>query len=502
MALRRDDGLTHSFSSVPYGLTEGFNLQLNVACAAGRNVLETGIWTFVDESSGQPVAVSDKVLCAIEDLTRSFFFNKNTQQYSMRFFVRQDDAFVPRICVEVSFLRLDEHPAHDRSLVKLAKGLMNVYYQIVEHISPKNGTRVLLMTENNENLTGNLAAIDRRLRERGLDTTFRVTRSARNIFEGPLHPMDWLHTLGRIAKQDFIFVDDYVPIFAAIHLSPRTKLIQVWHAGFGFKLVGFGRFGIEGSPNPFASCHRKYTYALVGNACLRDVYTEVFGIEAQALLATGMPRLDHFLDEACAEEALEWFDEKFPRVGSRKVVLFAPTYRGVDQKQAYYDYDRIDFTALHRHCERTDSVVLFKMHRFIHGDVPIPDAYADRFYDASQYDINELFYRSDVLITDYSSCFYDFLLLARPVIFFAYDESVFKATRGVHRPLDAVAPGPVCRTFSGVIDELDAVDAGTFSMPRAADMLVDRCAERSGLASDHVIDCVLLGKRNDGVCLD
>lgn len=473
--------------------------KLNISVVSERSLLEEGEWILVDRRTSEPLVVGDEVLLQVEALNRSFFFSKGESLYSVRFVVPPCDFESSELHLIVAYYLRDRRPRRTISFAAFAKKMLNAYYKLACVFTRKRGDRIMFMSENSESLGGNLAAISNRIHERGLQSQFKISYSVRNIFGGHIKLLEWLCVLNQIAKQDVIFVDDYVPVFAAIDLSSRTKLVQVWHAGFGFKAVGFGRFGIDGSPNPFASCHRKYTYALVGNPALREIYSEVFGIEQSALLATGMPRLDHFLDEEIKKQACELFLSKYPATKDRRVILFAPTYRGADQKHAHYDFDRVDFDGLYRTCCDTDSIVVFKMHRFIRTCVPIPENYKDRFFDASNYDINELFYSTDVLITDYSSCFYDFILLGRPVLFYCYDLASYSATRGVHRPVEDVAPGKVCKTFPQLLHELEEGDIET----RVPDkMLVDRCAQNPPCtASDAVIDFVLLGKEVPGICL-
>lgn len=103
---------------------------------------------------------------------------------------------------------------------------------------------------------------------------------------------------------------------------------------------------------------------------------------------------------------------------------------------------------------------------------------------------------TNLLITDYSSCFYDFLLLGKPVLFFTYDRAVYSATRGVHRPIDKVAPGRVCDNFEQLMDALENEDYGTVE---AADFLRDKCAYSDTLASDKVIDYVIMHKEEEGI---
>ena len=71
--------------------------------------------------------------------------------------------------------------------------------------------------------------------------------------------------------------------------------------------------------------------------------------------------------------------------------------------EAYYPYELIDFDGLYKLC-KDDYVVLFKMHPWVQVPVPIDEKYKDKFIDVGTYpNINDLFYFTDILITDYSS---------------------------------------------------------------------------------------------------
>ena len=108
--------------------------------------------------------------------------------------------------------------------------LVNIYYQIIVRLSPNKGNRVLFMSDNMDHIRDNMLAIDRRIRERGLDSEFKVSYHFRNIFGKKQSCFDWIRAVNAIAKNDIIFVDDYVPVFSLINLY-KTKLIQTWHAG-------------------------------------------------------------------------------------------------------------------------------------------------------------------------------------------------------------------------------------------------------------------------------
>lgn len=176
------------------------------------------------------------------------------------------------------------------------------------------------------------------------------------------------------------------------------------------------------------------------------------------------------------------------------MITFAPTYRGSNQKEAYYDMNRIDQEQLYDFCEKNNSVVLFKFHPFLKGKHLVNEKYEKNLIDLSDYNINDLFYITDVLITDYSSCFYDYILLKKPVLFYVYDEELYSATRGVHRPVSKVAPGKICKSFPELMDALEQTDYEFVEIP---DFMIDRCSKHEEMtASDKVIDYVILGEKD------
>ncbi|KAB1640714.1 glycosyl transferase [Adlercreutzia muris] len=385
------------------------------------------------------------------------------------------------------------------SLRQLEKRAFSLYYQIARRILRPQGDVVLFLKENGEVPTENMAAVRDCLIERGMEQAFPIIERYRNTFKERQNLGSWLKDINAIAKSRFVFIDDYCPVFNFVDPDDATVLTQVWHAGVGFKSVGYARFGIAGSPDPYQSAHRRYDYALVGNEKLRDIYSEVFGIEEGALLATGMPRLDHFLDDEHRGKVQTMLWEKYPWMREGRIIVFAPTFRGAGQTTAYYPYNEyIDYGALWEMCEQTNSYFVFEMHHFIEERPAIPPQYRNRLKDLSSEGLSELLYGADVLVTDYSSCFYDCLLLQKPVVFYVPDKVEYSATRGVQRSVDDMAPGVVCDTFDEFIDVLERA---AYQSVAPDSSMIDRCLEHSGSAADRVIDAVLLEKEVPGVRL-
>ena len=444
------------------------------------------------------VAYDPALFGDLQSLSRVFRYFGGHHAVAASILPRTDATDSPFVVLAVDFFIKNYHPRIRRvSRVFFEKQCFIAFHKVMRLLFPKHGNRVLFLKTNGDEPTDNMAAIRDRMIERGLDGQFKIAERYRNTLEGHQNVFSWCRDIIQIAKSDYVFIDDYCPVFNFLDPGDKAVLTQVWHAGVGFKSVGYARFGITGSPDPYQSGHRRYDYALVGNEHLREIYSEVFGIEPEALLATGMPRLDHFLEEDRGRAIRAELVERFPWMEKGRVIVFAPTFRGTGQRTAFYPYGTyLDMKALYEMCERTNSYFVFEMHHFIEERPVIPEKYRDRLIDLSDENLNHLYFVADVLVTDYSSCFYDYLLLEKPVVFYVPDKDVYQATRGVQRTVDELAPGVVCETMD---DFVRVLETEAYAEVEPDPSVLDRCLERSGLASDRAIDTILLGRDVPGV---
>ena len=490
-----------------------YTFDFNITCIDGRTFLDNGLWQIqayqegvTDTEKSLTCSVTNEVAYQLDDLSRLFPYDAGKYSYVVGFQTYSDERQILSFVINSRFMienpgwkkrryvqeALSTKGKFNRMYMWAVIKMIRAYYKIMEPLHPKNGKNVLFMTETKPYLWGNLKYINDRMVERGLDKEFNISYSLRNAVGQHKSIGSWVKLITEIAKQDFIFVDDYVPVFGFLDLNERTKLIQVWHAGVGFKSVGYSRFGKTGSPFPVGSCHKKYDYAITGSEQLVHVYEEVFGIPESAFLPLGMARLDGFLDP----DKINSFKEKFygdhSELIGKKLILFAPTYRGSNQKNAYYDYQELDLKEIYDFCG-DEYVWAFKMHPFTKKAPSIPEEYRDRIIDLSKTEnINDLYYVTEILITDYSSAYFEFALMEKPVIFFTYDREIYELTRGVHRPIKESAPGKVCDTFAEMMDALRNKD---YDYERTQAFIDDYFRNYDGKASDKIIDVVLLGKK-------
>lgn len=490
---------------------------INIVNFPQIHVLHSGKWyiTYKNEESVNLVGLTSKCGYKLEHLNKVYRYGAQKYAYIITFSIQEEGKLLETettedsmvLCMQTSYMMINKREDGRNLLVEssslkqwirkvmfvFAKSMIQCAYLLLSNFRKKDGKHILLMSETRVPISGNLKALDDRLKERHLDEVFTISYSfSKTLQQSKWKTLfTWSRLLWLITKQDYIFVDDYVPIFKTITLRKETKLIQLWHAGVGFKSVGYARFGKAGSPHVVDSCHRKYDYAVVGAEGLIPVYEEVFGITKEHFLPYGLPRLDGYLDEHKIQDYKDKFYKEHPELKNKEIIMFAPTYRGSTQKEAYYPFEKLDLKALYEVLGE-NRVFIFKMHPFIVEKVEIPKEYQDRIYDFSQgYDINELFYVTDILITDFSSNIYEFALQHKPMIFYAYDKDFYQLTRGVHRTLDQ-APGVVCETFDELLNTLKNQE---YSIDKLEAFIQESFNNKTKLASDCIIDDILLKQK-------
>lgn len=479
---------------------------INITNIKDITMLKNEEYSFIAKSQDEieEIGIETEVGYKLDNLDKIYRYSNQNLAYTVSFMPEERENKI--VCTLISrFMVINDKYYKEqikgsknkvrRAIFIFGKNCFNFLYKICSllHFNKKN--KILLMSETRAPIGGNLKALDERIKERNLNKKFKISYSFFKTLETSKINVifKYLKLVWILSKQEIIFVDDYCPIFKFIKLSNKTKLIQLWHAGVGFKSVGYARFGFSG-PYPYTSCHRRYDYAVVGGEALIPVYEEVFGISKEKILPYGLPRLDCFLDKEKISETKEKVYLKYPILKEKKVILFAPTFRGSGQKTANYPFENIDLDLVYDLCKKENYIFAIKMHPFIRKRIEIPEEYRRCIIDLSDYpDINELLYVTDILITDYSSNIYDFSLLNRPIIFYTFDLDYYQIINKVHRPIREYAPGKICVKFEEVIEAIENEDFETEKLNKFRE---ENFSIHEKAASDMIIDNIIL-KNND-----
>jgi CDP-ribitol ribitolphosphotransferase len=269
--------------------------------------------------------------------------------------------------------------------------------------------------------------------------------------------------------------------------------LQVWHAAGAFKKFGYSvldrEFGADEAFVRMVAIHGNYSLALVSSMSVAPHYAEAFG-QPVTLFASryGLPRTDLFADPVRRERALFRVKATYGLPDGRRIVLYAPTFRGASVGQARYD-DLLDLRVMHD-VLGDDHAVLLKLHPFVRDALVIPPGLETFAIDASaDPDLNELMLVADVLVTDYSSAIYEFALLGRPIAFLAPDGEAYQGERGFYLDFPAGLPGPAYATTAELAA---AIKADEFDLARVRAFASASFEVVDGRSTARIVDEVIL----------
>ena len=261
-----------------------------------------------------------------------------------------------------------------------------------------------------------------------------------------------------LASSKVILIDDYIRSVYEIRKRKDNYLIQVWHACGAFKAFGFSRLSKEGCWSQDSRSHRTYDYCLVSSRKVAKHYAEAFGMNVDRVIATGVPRTDIFFDEAYKREIRAKIFSTYPMLKDKKVILFAPTFRGSSKKEGNYPHYRFDYKKIFESFGDEYRIII-KHHPHVNNKPVIENEYKDRVIDLSKHEeLNELLFVTDILITDYSSVIFEAALLDIPMLFYAFDLDEYISRRGFYCEYISFIPGKLVENMDEIIDALLAGD--------------------------------------------
>lgn len=263
------------------------------------------------------------------------------------------------------------------------------------------------------------------------------------------------------ARAKCTFVSDYyLPAFAN---EPRkdSKLVQVWHGCGAFKKWGYSTrnssWGLKSDFFEKYNVHKTYTDIITSSENVNEIYAEAFGADISKVKALGVSRTDVFFNEAFIKEKTDEVRKAYGIDENKKIILWAPTYRG-DSLQKSHNEITFDLEKLYKEF-KDDYVLLIKLHPHLvkgfNANTFAPD-YMKSFAikPNPSYPIENLLCASDIVISDYSSLIFEYSLLERPMIFYAYDLDEYESDRAFYYDYRSFVPGGIVTDTEGIISAI------------------------------------------------
>ncbi len=288
--------------------------------------------------------------------------------------------------------------------------------------------RVVLATARVAHLEGNLAAIAAEIRRSRPKA--RIVTLLEPYSYGLLGKLAYL---GRVVRGTYylrtssLFVVDnaYLPVHVAPHRQ-GTTVVQVWHGVGALKRFGADTAGGLAEPER-TFLHRHYDYVVSAGEASRRPYAAALRTPLERVLPLGAPRTDFFFDEGAMATARERVLTAYPTLRGRRVVLYAPTFRG--RGRAKRGAPGFDAAALRRALP-ADHVLAIKTHPNLDPAREATDGFDVVIAPAQE--INEVLAATDVLITDWSTSIYEWALLRRPLVLLVGDMEAYERDPGLY----------------------------------------------------------------------
>lgn len=296
-----------------------------------------------------------------------------------------------------------------------------------------------------------------------------------------------------MADAKYVFLNEGCNVIGSIHMRKDTVLTQTWHACGAFKKFGYStaklKFGESAEEMEKYPYYKNSTYVTLSSPQIAWAYEEAMMLSGhkECLRPVGVSRTDVFFKQPYLKAAKAHVSQCLPFAAGRKIILYAPTFRGHVSDAAAPD--RLDLAKLKKALGK-DYVFVVKHHPFIKNPPAVPASCCDFAKDVTnELSIDELLCASDVCITDYSSVVFEYSLFERPMAFFAYDLEDYFDWRGFYYDYHELAPGPVVKTNEELIDYISHIDE-RFDRARVQRFREQFMASCDGHATERILTMV------------
>lgn len=219
----------------------------------------------------------------------------------------------------------------------------------------------------------------------------------------------------------------------------------------------------------------------------REIFARIFHASKESILLSDLPRNDELL--TYTPERLYEIREYLGIAVKKKVILYTPTYREylINENSQNYIAPPIDLDKWEKELGER-YVLLIRAHYAVSAALGIKENSFVK--NVSSYSsLNDLYAISDMMISDYSSTYFDYAILDRPMLCFAYDKEEYEEKRGLYLNMEEDLPCKVCKSEDEVISEILNMDL--IAAIEATKAFHKKYAPYAGHASGMVVDKIL-----------
>lgn len=241
------------------------------------------------------------------------------------------------------------------------------------------------------------------------------------------------------------FTSAGLPVYG-FNLNKNRFIINLWH-GIPLKKIAL----MEENISKYKKIYFKYlftnnyTYILTTSSNLVPTMAESFGVSKEKIKVWGQPRNDSILKKQDKRKVINSLYTDLPPY--KRIILYAPTYR--EKKETnFFPFNDFDSEALLSFLDENQLIIFIRSHQSETKKSGFTLNSRVRLINENKVeDIAEVINVFDLLITDYSSIYIDYLLTEQPVLFLPYDKEEYLKDRGLNFDYKTITPGPKPETF-------------------------------------------------------
>lgn len=319
--------------------------------------------------------------------------------------------------------------------------------------------RVLFVEVRGGQPSGNFAVLQRRLKDMGgyqMKSLFLKNGMVSQL----RYLCNCMKMLWEASDAKYIFLDEGSNVLGCVSLRKDTVLTQLWHGCGAFKKFGFSiadsSYGASRQELEKYPYYRNTTYVTVSSPEVSWAYEEAMGLPKKCICPIGVSRTDVFFEEDFHKKASGHLQSCMPEAAGKKVILYAPTFRG-NMRDATAP-DSIDLVYLMKALQDR-YVFVCKHHPYVKHLPEIPRECQGFARDlTAEMGIDELMCVSDICISDYSSLIFEYSLLQRPMLFLAADVEEYRDCRGFYYDYEQMTPGPVVKNAQEIVEQISGIE--------------------------------------------
>lgn len=359
------------------------------------------------------------------------------------------------------------------------------FFYYIFYLIPVNKRKITFASPRNTVLDGNIKYIYRALykKRKDLKYVFLFEQYSYSFVGKIFYLLRLVRDVYHLATSRVLIVDNaYFPVHIIKH-KKKTTVIQVWHAAGALKKFGNDAVN-EGESIEDKFRHKNYDYCIMGSDFSKKHYATAFGMDEDKILVLGSARTDLFFDEETLSRVKREFYEKYPKLKDKKIILYAPTFRGRGSDAE---------TELHLNMKKMEEelkdlgyVLLYKPHLSAKSEETEDSEF---LINLDKEDIlNKIMPVCDIFITDYSSAIIEYSVLRKPLILYVYDLDEYNDNPGFYQDFKKEVIGKRAYKTDQVID---IIKEGNFDFSEYDKFIDTHFKYKDGKSSERIADYIL-----------